>query len=338
VLVAAVAVGCGDPERELPMGASGISVGLTDTEGDEGIGEVGDESDKLDTPGGGSMEGPAGGDEASSSGCKKVDLLFVIDNSGSMEDEQANLVASFPGFIDGIRNQLADAEGYHVGVITSDLYFDLADPGCLMEGTLITRTSGMGSSNQQCDPYSSGKRFMTEEDDLAAKFACAAQVGIGGDGNERPIQTMLAALSDPMNAPGGCNDGFVRDDALLVVVIITDEEDDHETAAEACDMTALPGSDGEPPEWYDAVIAAKNGIETNIVVLALVGPTGADACPALDKCNGGIAGAEPADRLIQFTSMFTHGFVGPVCGNYDPFFAEAVGTIKSACDEFTPPG
>jgi hypothetical protein len=179
---------------------------------------------------------------------------------------------------------------------------------------------------------------MTQDDDLEAKFSCAARVGTGGDGDERPAQALMAALSSPNIDAGECNEGFLRDDALLVIVIITDEEDDHETAAEACDMTALPGSDGEPPEWYDAVIAAKSGIETNIVVLALVGPTGADACPALDKCNGGIAGAEPADRLIQFTSMFTHGFVGPVCGDYDPFFAEAVGTIKSACDEFTPPG
>src|SRR5204862_5903779 len=32
-------------------------------------------------------------------GCKKIDFLFVIDNSDSMDDEQANLARSFPGFI-----------------------------------------------------------------------------------------------------------------------------------------------------------------------------------------------------------------------------------------------
>ena len=37
-----------------------------------------------------------GGDSSTDAGCKKVDLLFVIDNSGSMADEQINLVSSFP--------------------------------------------------------------------------------------------------------------------------------------------------------------------------------------------------------------------------------------------------
>jgi hypothetical protein len=320
---------------------SGISVGITDTEGDDESGDDSDDADKLDTPGGGSAEGPAGGDEASDSGCKKVDLLFVIDNSGSMQDEQANLIASFPGFIDGIRNQLADAEGYHVGVITSDLYFDISDPACLSEGTLVTRTAGTGSSNQQCDPYASGKRFMNEEDDLATKFACAAQVGIGGDGDERPIQTMLAALSDPMNAPGGCNDGFVRDDALLVVVIITDEEDDHETMGcpgGTSNPDPLDGSSGDPPGWYQGLVAVKEGNEASIVVLALAGPEGPDACPLLQKCDGGIDGAEVTTRINEFTEMFTYGFVGPVCEPYGPFFAEAISHIRSACDDFTPVG
>jgi hypothetical protein len=36
--------------------------------------------------------------------------------------------------------------------------------------------------------------------------------------------------------------------------------------------------------------------------------------------------------------MFTYGFVGPVCQPYGPFFEEAIGVIKSACDEFVPPG
>src|SRR5688572_13939494 len=35
-------------------------------------------------------------------GCKAVDFLFVIDNSGSMSDEQDNLTASFPGFFAAI--------------------------------------------------------------------------------------------------------------------------------------------------------------------------------------------------------------------------------------------
>jgi hypothetical protein len=43
-------------------------------------------------------------------------------------------------------------------------------------------------------------------------------------------------------------------------------------------------------------------------------------------------------RLIAFTEMFTYGFIGQVCApTYDPFFQAAVGSIKSACDDFMPP-
>jgi hypothetical protein len=75
--------------------------------------------------------------------------------------------------------------------------------------------------------------------------------------------------------------------------------------------------------------------------LSLVGPPGPDpaACPALDKCAGGIVGAEVATRIVQFTGMFTNGFVGRVCEpSYAGFFQEAVSVIKTACDAFEPIG
>jgi hypothetical protein len=268
-------------------------------------------------------------------GCKKVDLLFVVDDSGSMADEQVNLAASVPGFIQAIRDQLANTQGYHIGVITTDAY-PYNDPACTAEGSLVTQTAGPDSSAAVCTPFTSGFRWMDETEDLDVKFPCAARVGTGGDGNERPAQTLQAALQPALQAVGACNDGFLRPDALLVVVIITDEEDDHEV--DGCLQAPQPGSAGEPQQWFDAVVAAKGGVETNVVMLSLLGPAGADACPALDKCSGGITGAEVGTRLIAFTEMFTYGFIGQVCApNYDAFFQAAVGSIKSACDDFVPP-
>jgi hypothetical protein len=331
----ALAVACGgDGRSDLEdQGDTGIGV-LSGTDGTGASGGYAPES-KLDQGGGG---GDGNGDERTELGCTKVDLLFVIDNSGSMLDEQANLVASFPGFISAMRDQLADTEGYHVGVTTSDLY--QADFSCQREGALVTQTLGDGASNRSCTPYSSGGRYMTEQDDLAEAFACAAQVGISGDGDERPMQTMLAALSDDMTGAGGCNAGFLRDDALLVVVLITDEEDDFET--EGCpgqtNAQPQPGSSGGPQQWYDELVAIKGGNEENVVVLSLVGPSSGQSCPPLAKCQGGVQGAEVAHRIIDFTERFTFGFVGPVCEPYGPFFSEAIGHIQSACDGFEPVG
>ena len=43
-------------------------------------------------------------------GCEAVDLLFVIDNSASMQEFQAGLAQAFPGFIDSI--YFRDPNGY----------------------------------------------------------------------------------------------------------------------------------------------------------------------------------------------------------------------------------
>lgn len=277
------------------------------------------------------------GDGGDDPGCEQVDLLFVIDDSGSMGDEQGNLVNSFPGFINEIQTQLADAEGYHIGVITTDEYE--YNDGCNHEGAMVTATGGSDSSKSACGPYADGHRYMTENDDLEVAFSCAAKVGTDGDGDERPMQTMQAALSPDMNGPGECNEGFLRDEALLVIVVITDEEDDDEE--DGCLQSAHPGSSGEPAEWFADVIAAKDGHEENIVVLSLVGPPGPDpaTCPVLDKCVGGVDGAEVADRIVSFTTMFTNGFVGRICEpSFADFFAEAVGVIATACDNFVPIG
>ncbi len=271
----------------------------------------------------------------SGEGCKKVDLLFVIDNSGSMADEQDNLAASFPNFINGIQTTLAGAESYHVAAITTDAY--AGNPttpiNCRVLGAFITQTAGTDSSNQVCTPFANGLRFMTDADDLTAKFTCAAKPGSDGNGDERTMDAVRAALSPGLQAGGACNEGFLRDDALLVLVFITDEEDDHEQ------VLGIPvgGSAGDPPDWFQDIVARKAGIEQNIVVLSLVGTPKPNACPANQW--DGFNGAEIATRIIQFTNMFTYGFVGDVCAdNYGPFFDEAISVIDTACDNFEPPG
>ena len=57
--------------------------------------------------------------EGGENGCAKVDFLFVVDNSGSMSEEQANLATSFPGFIDAIQGTLM-AQDYHIMVTDTD--------------------------------------------------------------------------------------------------------------------------------------------------------------------------------------------------------------------------
>jgi hypothetical protein len=156
--------------------------------------------------------------------------------------------------------------------------------------------------------------------ELEATFSCAAQVGTRGSVIEEPMEALLAATSQSLNAPGRCNDGFMRDDAILVVTVITDEED---------------RSEGGPEDWRLALLETKQGNPDALVVLGLVGDNNIE-----DGLLGGpcfLLDADGSPRLQQFVSSFG-GVLGSVCASdYTPFFQTAVGSIDSACDDFVPP-
>jgi hypothetical protein len=271
-------------------------------------------------------------------GCQKIDFLFVVDNSGSMSEEQQSLATSFGGFIGSIQNTVM-AKDYHIMVIDTDagssflqeclalctFFPDCQGYPCDMlpvpEGCDATLGSGL-TANPDGDACGivGDKRYMVDgQPDLAGTFECVAKVGTNGDGSERPMEAMIASV-DALNDPAACNDGFLRDDALLVVTYITDEEDDEE-------------SNGNPAGWQAALVAAKKGKETSIVVLGLIGDN--DQPNAV--CSEGLAEASP--RLRTFAESFTYGSWASICTlDYAPFFDAAVSFIDTACQQFEPPG
>ncbi len=261
-------------------------------------------------------------DAAVNEGCKAVDFLFIVDNSGSMQSVQSNLINNFPAFINGIQSTLVEVDSYQVGVVTTDAYSSNAD-GCKGIGALVTKTGGNNSSNSVCGPFAAGKRFMTEADDLSSTFSCTAQVGTSGSGYERPMDALVAVASKSMDVPNGCNEGFIRDDALLVIVVITDEYD-------GPNDPEGQGSSGLPQDWYNAVVALKGGLPQNAVVLTLTNYYGGPCPPP--------GGQQYYDgvHLVEFTQLFgDNGFVGGICeSDYGPIFEEAIGVIQSACEKF----
>ncbi|MFO7565858.1 MAG: hypothetical protein R6X02_24665 [Enhygromyxa sp.] len=310
----------GDSDDD-PSAGDGDGDGSEDSSATTDDSSTTDEGFKFDL---GELPGDGDGDPLAEGECQKVDLLFVIDNSGSMQGEQESLIASFDGFVAGIQDALESAESYHIGVVTTDSYSHNPS-GCRSLGALVTSTGGTASSSTDCQPFASGKRYLDDtEPDLAAKFSCIAQVGISGDSKEIQAQAGYQAISPALNAPGACNEGFIRDDALLVVVIITDEDDKEDCVLFfGCEG----GSDGDPPDWAQTFTQYKGGIEENIVVLSLVGGPN-------NSC-----GANNCSRLIQMTNLFTNGSVGDICApSYEDFFNEAISVIDSACSNFTPPG
>jgi hypothetical protein len=287
--------------------------------GGDGGGDDGDGDDlKYDVANGDGEGGP--GDEEDED-CGKVDFLFVVDNSPSTRNDQEHLIANYPSFIDGIKSTLPKVDDYQVGVVTTDaLESNVA--GCNQIGGLVVQTP-----TATCGPYARGGNYMTVADNLDQSFACAAGLGETGAALEKPMLAMETAVRGDLAGPGECNEGFLRPDSLLIIVIVTDEGDGPIDGPWGQKESK---SGGGAPDWYDTVVNARGGIETNIVVLSLIQwlPDG--------ECDMGSTG-DDGHVIKEFTEMFTYGFVGRICDDFAQYFDQAIALVGEACDGYMPP-
>jgi hypothetical protein len=138
------------------------------------------------------------------------DVLFVVDNSCSMQDEQDELAANFESFIQTFVNSATI--DYHVGVVRGDLDSGDSDAWGILEelpagGRWIDQNTGS-----------------TPQDKIDA-FNEIANVGTSGPGScEMGLQAARSALTY-QTYPGRPNEGFYREDALLSLIILSDEID-----------------------------------------------------------------------------------------------------------------
>ena len=298
--------------------ADGSSSSGGGSESDDGL-----EPDKLDVP------------LPETLGCQKIDFLFVIDDSVSMADEQQRLIDGFPGFMHEVQATIESFD-YHVMVVTTGAQELSLDPCENMIGTGRVRDAA-GEDCGLLEDVLNGQRFVdASHEDLQAAFSCIADVGADGDGDEKTIWSMADAITDQV-APGLCNEGFLRDDAILVVTIITDEEDSPHDEPPGSDHD--DNSPGDPESWRAGLLAAKHGDDEAVVVLALVGdsdlPDG--ACEPYVHPDG--EGAEPGVRIRELADSLPYGSWTSVCrDDYTDFFIEAVADIDTACTNFDPPG
>lgn len=151
----------------------------------------------------------------------RVDVLWVIDNSGSMLPSQQNLADNFPSFISNFQNSGFD---FQIAVATTDAFmslptfsgsYDANNPyweGLPQEYKARFR-DGLGANR-------SGVFVINPlTPNLHEVFITNIMQGTNGSGDERSLQSMKAALDSPLNA------GFLRPDVFLAVIIVTDEED-----------------------------------------------------------------------------------------------------------------
>ena len=163
---------------------------------------------------------------------RDIDILFVVDNSGSMEEEQTSLNANFQNFINVLEGIQGGLPNVHIGVVSTDVGagpFNISgctgsgDNGTMQSvarGPSCTAPSGAFISDVE-DPANPGSRITNYNGTLADTFACIAELGTSGCGFEQPLESMRRAL----NGSNPTNSGFLRENAFLAVIIISDEDD-----------------------------------------------------------------------------------------------------------------
>jgi hypothetical protein len=164
---------------------------------------------------------------------RDVDILFVIDNSDSMQEEQTSLAANFPRFIDVLRTIPGGLPNVHIGVVSSDVGIypytgdkcsGHGDNGLLQNkprGSCAVPNGGARYIEDIALPAGGRSQNYPQGANLTDVFSCIAKLGTSGCGFEHHLESMKRALdgSNPENA------GFLRDGAYLAVIVLADEDD-----------------------------------------------------------------------------------------------------------------
>lgn len=132
----------------------------------------------------------------------EVDVLFVVDNSCSMYEEQTALAQNFPAFMNYF---LGSGVDYHLGVTSTDM-------------------TASGPGNRGLLKTAAGVRFIDElTNNPIQVFASMTALGTGGDFEEKGRAAAYTLIEEKRDQPA--NVDFYRDDASLHFVFVSDEED-----------------------------------------------------------------------------------------------------------------
>jgi len=125
----------------------------------------------------------------------RVDVLWVVDDSGSMANQRATLAGNFERFLAALEQMQTD---FHVGVITTN-----ANDG----GKLVGAIKVIGPNTA----------------DRVQVFVANTTFPASRTRWEQGLRMMELALTEPLRSTD--NAGFLRPDAALAVIAVSDEDD-----------------------------------------------------------------------------------------------------------------
>lgn len=257
----------------------------------------------------------------------ETDILFVVDDSGSMAAEQARLATAFTGFIN-LLSTTAIQNDFQIGVTTTSVDWPICDTmldasgDCPGSFTLWT-TYGTGGP-----PYAAGALVAASghpailrsgSPTLVADFTANVAVGTSGSSKEQGLRAMRLALE--RRVQDGANAGFLRPGARLAVILVSDEDDCSDLATPPA-LIWDPARDRCHSDADQALLSPVQGFvdflggpiggqarQVTVAVMAAVDPVTKE--PVQPACNP--IGYQ-AKRYKQFVDAFgTAGLIDDVC-------------------------
>lgn len=278
-------------------------------------------------PGGGGGDGMGSGSaDGEARQCDKMDIVFVIDDSQSMEQEQANLAANFPMFASILESYtVGDGQplDFRVAVTTTGRDLNYAIEIGPPFGTLPQNEKG--ANGQFLDTCGVSKRWLDRTDPtMKQTFACRAKVGVGGPSIEMPLLMSKWALAD---RAADTNAGFLRPDALLALVILTDEDDASTTQNNfTLTLTQQPPLDYHPTDHVQFLDTLK-GHRSRWAAGVIAGD---------GNCSSSFGDAADGVRLKEFVDLANSGstqavFSSICSGDLTTGLRDALDVFQTAC-------
>lgn len=222
---------------------------------------------------------------------RKIDILWVVDNSGSMQSSQSALTANFSSFINKFKDKSYD---FHMAVQSSDAWLGKFNN----QNDRRRFKDGVGSNH-------SGVFVMDKNTpNINNVFVTNATLGINGSGDERAFSSFLDTLDYSVNSD------FRRNDAYLAIIIVSDEDDFSATTS-----TYLENNYNHPSiipvanyvTFLNSITLGPQDYSVNTIQIL------DQTC--LDTLNAQSPGRRIGTRYIQLANL-TGGVKASLCSNF----------------------
>lgn len=255
---------------------------------------------------------------------KKIDILLVVDNSGSMSSSQESFAKAIGKFFDRLDALPID---YHIAVTGTDAW--RATYVVNHTNKEMLKSLRVGPINFMTNPLSwktnSGTRIVDRQTvNRSEVLAANAIQEIFGSGDERAFSSFQEVLNNTANSD------FRRPDAFLSIIVLSDEDDfsantsafvageyDGEIDSDPVNLVDTGSSDDLFHLYKDPRLLALNSYKSFLEGLAGAGNYSFSAISIQDvgcktQLNSSFGGRRIGRRYMELANL-TQGMTGSLC-------------------------